>query len=112
MVLYNIEEVFSIFDSIKPRLNEILIKGIESTSRENYTEISKLKEQLEYMNLNSLNQQLDFFLDNIDQILQNNVSIELRKKITINAFQIITIIRMYERIMTHQLVMNELKKKK
>lgn len=112
MVLYNTAEIFSVFDTIKPLLNEILIKGVESISRENYTEITQLKEKLENMNLKSLNQELDFFLINIDQILQTKISIELRRGIAENALQIITIIRMYERMMTLQLIINELKKKK
>ena len=112
MAIYNPDEIFSIFDSIKPRLNEILIKGVESISRENYSEITQLREKLEYMNLKSLNQELDSFLVNIDQILQAKISREMRSSLAENALQIITIIRLYERMMTLQIILNKLKKKK
>ena len=112
MAIYNPDEIFSIFDSIKPRLNEILIKGVESISRENYSEITQLREKLEYMNLKSLNQELDSFLVNIDQILQAKISREMRRNLAENALQIIAIIRLYERMMTLQIILNKLKKKK
>jgi len=112
MAIYNPDEIFSILDSIKPRLNEILIKGVESISRENYSEITQLREKLEYMNLKSLNQELDSFLVNIDQILQAKISREMRSSLAENALQIITIIRLYERMMTLQIILNKLKKKK
>ena len=108
MIAYNTEEIFSIFDVIKSDLNEILTKGIISFSKENYTELVELKKKLEKIHLNTLNYKLDSFLAKIDQLLHAQASKELKIELGINTLQIITIIRMFERIMTLECVKNQL----
>lgn len=110
MSFYNTEDIFSIFNTIKPKLNDILIKGIESISRENYSEMSELKQQLEDMKLITLNKKLDSFLAKVDQLLLGTITKELKKELAVNTLQIITIIRMFERIMTLEMIKSDLGK--
>ena len=105
---YNTEEIFSIFDIIKMHLNEILTKGVVSFSKENYTEMVELKKKLEKMHLNTLNYKMDSFLVKIDQLVHTKASKELKMELAIDTLQIITIIRMFERIMTLECVKNQL----
>jgi len=111
MVLYDAEEIFSIFDTIKPHLNEIIVKGILTFSKENYKEVAELKQRLEKMHLSTLNQKLESFLTKMDLILLGKVSKELKKELAIVTLQIITIIRMFERIITLECIKNDLLKK-
>lgn len=106
----NAETIFAIFDSIKPHLNEILIKGIESVSREDYKKIIHLQKNLENMHMNILNKRLTSFIAKIDQLLQGNVSKDLKQDLAIYILHIITIIRMFERIMTLEIVKKDLQK--
>lgn len=108
----NAEKIFSIFDNIKPHLNEILIKGIESISRENYEEIVHLKENLEYMHLNTINKKLTSFIAKIDLLLQGKATKDLKQDLAVSTLHIITIIRMFERIMTLEIVKKDLQKNK
>ncbi len=106
----NAEAIFSVFDSIKPHLNEILIKGIESVSQEDYNKIINLKNNLENMHMNILNKKLTSFIAKIDQLLQGNVTNDLKQDLAIYILHIITIIRMFERIMTLEIVKKDLQK--
>lgn len=108
MIVYNTEEIFSIFDIIKSNLNEILTKGVISFSKENYTEMIDLKKKLENLHLNILNYKMDSFLAKIDQLVHAKASKELKIELANNTLQIITIIRMFERIMTLECVKNQL----
>ncbi|MFX0020473.1 MAG: hypothetical protein ACFFAK_10295 [Promethearchaeota archaeon] len=111
MVLYDAEEIFSIFNTIKPYLNEIIVNGILTFSRENYHDLAKLIQKLEKMHLNTLNQHLESFLTKMDLLLRGEMSKELKKELAKNILQIITIIRMFERITTLECIKNNLLKK-
>ena len=111
MVLYDTEEIFSIFDIIKAQLNEIIVKGILTFSKENYKEIAELKQRLEKMHLSILNRKLESFLTKMDLFLLGKVSKELKKEIAIVTLQTITIIRMFERIITLECIKNDLLKR-
>jgi hypothetical protein len=72
--------------------------------------MSELKQQLEDMKLITLNKKLDSFLAKVDQLLLGTMTKELKKELAVNTLQIITIIRMFERIMTLEMIKSDLGK--
>jgi len=63
----DIVESFHILDVIKIKLNEIIIKGIDSVSNENNSELVGLKERLEGMNFTTLSELLESFLEKLQK---------------------------------------------
>jgi hypothetical protein len=93
-------ESFHILDVIKIKLNEILIKGVDSISNENNSELLELKEKLTEMNFTTLSALLESFLDKMREVAQKTVPISMKKEISIEILRIIAVTRMLEKIMT------------
>lgn len=89
---------YEILDVIKLKLNEILIKGIDSISFD-LSELVKLRQKCEEMNFTTLSKVLELFIEKVKQLDEKPIPITLRKEISIYILQIISIIRMFERIM-------------
>ena len=106
----DIRESFQVLDVIKLKLNEILIKGIDSLSNENNSELANLTQKLEEMNFSTLSKRLESFLEKLKRMTQKPVPMNLRKEISIDILQIISIARLLERIMTLESVKKTLKK--
>ena len=79
----NSEELFNLFDFVKARLNEILIKGIESISQENYSYFVQLKKKLNSMNLTTLNDLLENFIRRLKQLKTSNKLKDLKFELAI-----------------------------
>lgn len=96
----DIRESFQVLDVIKIKLNEILIKGIDSLSNENNSELVNLTQKLEEMNFSTLSKHLESFNEKLKQVIQKPVPMNLKKDISIEILKIISIARIFERIMT------------
>lgn len=105
----DIIESFHILDVIKIKLNEIIIKGIDSVSNENNSELVDLKEKLKSMNFTTLGELLESFLEKLQRLTQKPVPISLKKEISIEILRIIAVTRMLEKIMTLESVKKTLK---
>ena len=105
----DIIESFHILDVIKIKLNEIIIKGIDSVSNENNSELVDLKEKLKSMNFTTLGELLESFLEKLQGLSQKPVPISLKKEISIEILRIIAVTRMLEKIMTLESVKKTLK---
>ena len=95
-----ITESFHILDVIKIKLNDILIKGIDSVSNESNSELLSLKDKLKGMNFNTLSELLESFLEKLQELTQKPVPINLKKEVSIEILRIIAVTRMLEKIMT------------
>ncbi|MFX1316231.1 MAG: hypothetical protein ACFE9T_10230 [Promethearchaeota archaeon] len=96
------------FDFIKARLNEILIKGIENVSQENYSDFLQLKKKLKDMHLGTLDDLLKDFIKRQEQLKTIYKLKELKFELAIMSLKIITVTRMYERIMTLEVIKKNL----
>ena len=106
----DIKESFQVLDVIKLKLNEILIKGIDSLSNENNSELVNLTQKLEEMNFLTLSKHLESFNEKLKQMTQKPVPMNLKKNISIEFLKIISIARILERIMTLESVKKTLKR--
>jgi hypothetical protein len=104
-----IRESFHILDIIKIKLNEIIIKGIDSVSYENSSDLVDLKDRLKEMNFTTLSELLESFLEKIQNLTHKPIPINLKKEISIEILRIIAVTRMLEKIMTVESVKNTLK---
>lgn len=89
---------YEILDVIKLKLNEILIKGIDSISFE-LSELVILRQKCEELNFTTLSKVLELFIEKVKKLDEKPIPNTLRKEISIYILQIISIIRMFERIM-------------
>ncbi|TFG30171.1 MAG: hypothetical protein EU532_01665 [Promethearchaeota archaeon] len=94
------DEIFFIFDSIKSKLNDLIIYGAESYNTPNISEIMDLKEKLKTLNLTLIVESLEEFLDSMEK--------NEKSKIAKNVLKIISITRMFESIMNIELIKKEL----
>jgi len=106
----DIRESFQVLDVIKLKLNEILIKGIDSLSNENNSELVNLTQKLEDMNFSTLSKHLESFIEKLKQMTQKPVPMNLKKGISIEILKIISIARILERVMTLESVKKTLKR--
>ncbi len=106
----DIRESFQVLDVIKLKLNEILIKGINSLSNENNSELVNLTQKLEEMNFSTLSKHLKSFNEKLKKMIQKPVPMNLKKDISIEILKIISIARILERIMTLESVKKILKR--
>ena len=104
----DITDAFHVLDVIKLKLNEILIKGIESVGNENHSEIVDLTRKIEELNFSTLSKLLGSFLEDLEKLRQKPVPNDVRKKLSIHVMKIVTMTRMFERIMTLKSVKNSL----
>lgn len=107
----DIIESFQILDVIKIKLNEVLIKGIESLSNESNSELVGLKDRLEEINFTTLSKLLESFLEKLRQLSKNPIPMTLKKEISIEILKIIAVTRMLQRIMNIESVKKTLKKR-
>jgi len=105
----DIEESFHILNVIKIKLNEIIIKGIDSVSNENNSKLVDLKDKLKEMNFTTLSELLESFLEKLQKFTQKPIPISLKKEISIEILRIIAVTRMLEKIMTLESVKKTLK---
>jgi len=106
----DIRESFQVLDVIKLKLNEILIKGIDSLSNENNSELVNLTQKLEEMNFSTLSKHLESFNEKLKQMIQKPVPMNLKKDISIEILKIISIARILERIMTLESIKKTLRR--
>jgi acetyl-CoA carboxylase alpha subunit len=106
----DIIESFQVLDFIKLKLNEIFIKGIDSLSNENNSSLIKLTQKLDNMNFSTLSKRLESFLEKMKRMTQKPVPMTLKKDISKDILEIITIARILERIMTLEYIKKTLKK--
>jgi len=106
----DIRESFQVLDVIKLKLNEILIKGIDSLSNENNSELVNLTQKLEEMNFSTLSKHLESFNEKLKQMIQKPVPMNLKKDISIEILKIISIARILERIMTLESIKRTLRR--
>ncbi|MFX0077430.1 MAG: hypothetical protein ACFE96_18460 [Candidatus Hermodarchaeota archaeon] len=105
----DIRECFHILDIIKIKLNEIVIKGIDSVSSEDNSELWDLKGKLKEMNFITLSDLLESFLKKMEKLTQKPIPITLKQDISIEILRIIAVTRMLEKIMTVESVTKTLK---
>ncbi|MFX1410387.1 MAG: hypothetical protein ACFFA6_08540 [Promethearchaeota archaeon] len=96
------------FDFVKARLNEILIKGIESISQQNYSDFLQLKKKLKNMHLGTLKDLLKNFIKGLEKLKTTNNLRDVKFELAIMVLKIITVTRMYERIMTLEVIKKNL----
>lgn len=89
---------YAILDIIKLKLSEILIKGIDNISV-NLSELTDLKQRCEEMNFTTLSKVLETFIEKVEKLEQKPVPLTLKKEISVYILQIISITRMFERVM-------------
>ncbi len=103
-------ESFNILDGIKFKLNEVLIKGVESLSNENLSELIELKQKFETINFSTLSQLLNSFLLKIEQLSHPPVSNDLKRELSKDILKMITYARMFEKVMTLESVKKIIKR--
>ena len=93
-------EVLSIFDVIKTKLNEMIIHGADNVNSQQISVIKDLKDKLKQIKLILLADHLEEFLDSLQK--------KDRDKIAKNILKIIAITRMFESIMSIELIKKDL----
>lgn len=106
----HITESFHILDIIKIKLNEVLIRGIESINQETESELMDLKNKLEEMNFTTLSKLLESFLEKLSLLSQIPIPLTSKKEIAIEILRIIAVTRMLERIMNLESAKKTLKR--
>jgi hypothetical protein len=101
-------EVLNIFDVVKQRLNGLFIEGIESFSREHYSEIVELKDKLKELKLNLIVDLLEKFIASLDQLKNSQIEGKAKIEAATNALRIIATTRMFESVMNVELIKEKL----
>jgi len=99
---------YAILDVIKFKLNEIIIKGIDNISI-GLPELIDLKQKCEEMNFTTLSKVLEAFIEKVGELDKKPVPLNLKKEISVYMLQIISITRMFERVMNLESVKMTLK---
>jgi hypothetical protein len=107
----DIRESFQVLDIIKLKLNEILIKGIDSLTNENTSDLVNLAKKLREMNFSTLSEHLESFIRKLEQLIQKPIPLNLKKEISIEILKIISISRILERVMNLESVKKTLKRR-
>ncbi len=101
-------KIFNLFDIVKSRINEILLKGIGNISKENYSEIIDLRDKVYKMNLNLMGDLLERFVSLLGQLSQEKQNHELKVDASITAIKIISTARMFETVMNVEIIKTNL----
>lgn len=92
------------FDIIKNKINKFLIKGLENIDKNDYSRMVELKEKLSSMNLDIIANSLEFFLDSLNMLTTNKNNKEIRSDVSIKALKVLTTLRVFETIMSVELI--------
>ena len=93
-------EILSVFDIIKSKLNELIIHGAERYNPVNFLDIKDLKEKLKSLHLTLIAECLKEFLESLER--NDNA------KTSTSVLKIISITRMFESIMNIELIKKDL----
>jgi len=97
-----------LFDIVKSRINEILLKGIGNISAESYSEIINLRDRVYKMNLNLMGDLLERFIKVLRQLSQEKHNEEIKSEASITALKIISTARMFETVMNIEIIKKNL----